>query len=175
MISPTCRSQYKYFIFSFLWCLEQSFALSWIWSMMALTHWGRNRMEAISQTTCSSAFSWIKKMFEFRLKFHWGLFLKVQLTIFQDCFRYWLGAVQWWLVHLRIYASLGLNELKAVSEPMLAHHRWHPLSFSGQLHKKNIYIPIAKMCENYTLYKLQSHFPVHMTITATFPTPRGAN
>ena len=30
----------------------------------------------------SSAFSWMK-LFEFRLKFHWNLFLRVQLTIFQ--------------------------------------------------------------------------------------------
>ena len=46
-----------------------------------LTHWGRDKMDAISQTTLSSAFSW-KKMSEFRLKFHWNLFLRVQLTIF---------------------------------------------------------------------------------------------
>ena len=51
-----------------------------------LTHWGRDKMDAISQTTFSSAFSW-KKMWEFRLKFHWSLFLRVQLTIFQHCFR----------------------------------------------------------------------------------------
>ena len=44
-----------------------------------LTHWGRDKMDAILQTTCSSAFSWMK-MFKFRLKFHWSLFLKVQLT-----------------------------------------------------------------------------------------------
>ena len=47
-----------------------------------LTHWGRDKMDAISQTTFWSAFSWMK-MFEFRLKFHWSLFLRVQLTIFQ--------------------------------------------------------------------------------------------
>ena len=51
-----------------------------------LTHWGRDKMDAISQTTCSSAFSWMK-MFEFRMKFHWSLFLRVQLTIIQHCFR----------------------------------------------------------------------------------------
>ena len=76
------------------------------------------QMDAISQTTFSNAFSWMK-MFEFRLKFHWSLFLRFQLTIFQHWFRYWLGAVQatshylnqWWLVYWRIYASLGLNEL----------------------------------------------------------------
>ena len=76
-------------------------------------------MDAISQTTFWSAFSWIK-MSSFLLKFHWSLFLTFQLTIFQHCFRYWLGAVQatshylnqWWLVYWRIYASLDLNELK---------------------------------------------------------------
>ena len=51
-----------------------------------LTHWGRDKMNTISQTTLSSAFSWMK-MFKFRLKFHWSLFLKVQLTIFQHWFR----------------------------------------------------------------------------------------
>ena len=45
-----------------------------------LTHWGWDKMAAISQTTLSNAFSW-KKMYEFRLKFHWSVFLRVQLTI----------------------------------------------------------------------------------------------
>ena len=82
-----------------------------------LTHWGRDKMDGISQATLSSTFSWLK-MSEFRLKFHWSLFLRVQLTIFQHCFRWWLGAVlatsyylnQWWIVYWRIYASLGPNE-----------------------------------------------------------------
>ena len=51
-----------------------------------LTHWGRDKMAAVSQTTLSNAFSWMK-MFEFWLKFHWSLFLKVQLTIIQHWFR----------------------------------------------------------------------------------------
>ena len=51
-----------------------------------LTHWGRDKVDAISQTTFSSAFSWMK-MFELRLKFHWSLFLRVQSTIFQHWFR----------------------------------------------------------------------------------------
>ena len=38
-----------------------------------LTHWGRNQMDAFSQTTFSHAFSWMK-MYEFRLTFHWSLF-----------------------------------------------------------------------------------------------------
>ena len=43
-------------------------------------------MAAIFQTTFSNTFSW-KKMSEFRLQFHWSLFLRVQLTICQHCFR----------------------------------------------------------------------------------------
>ena len=50
-----------------------------------LTHWGRDKMAAISQTTFSNAFSWMK-MYEFRLKFHWSLFVRVQLTIYQHWF-----------------------------------------------------------------------------------------
>ena len=43
-----------------------------------LIHWGRDKMAAISQTTFSSAFP---KIYEFRWKFNWNLFLSVQLTI----------------------------------------------------------------------------------------------
>ena len=51
-----------------------------------LTHWGRDKMAAIFQTTFSNAFSWMK-MHEFRLRFHWSLFPRVQLTKFQHWFR----------------------------------------------------------------------------------------
>ena len=82
------------------------------------THRGRYKMAAISQTTVSNAFPWMK-MFGFRLKFHWSVFPRAQLTIFRHWFREWLGVVQatshylnqWWLVYRRLYASLGLNEL----------------------------------------------------------------
>ena len=53
---------------------------------LALTHWGRDKMTAVSQTTFSKALSWMK-MYKFWIKFHWRLFLKVQLTIFQHWFR----------------------------------------------------------------------------------------
>ena len=56
------------------------------WIHFILTHWGRDKMDAISQTTFSSAFSWMK-MFEFQLKCDWSLFLRAQLTIFQHWFR----------------------------------------------------------------------------------------
>ena len=94
-------------------------------AIIGLTHWGRDQMAAISQTTLSIAFSWMK-MLEFRLNFHWSLFLRVPLTIFQHWFRSWLGAVQatshylnqWWLHYRRIYVSLGLNELKNWLSPV---------------------------------------------------------
>ena len=82
-------------------------------------YWGRDKMAALSQTTLSTVFSWMK-MLEFRLRFHWSLFIRVQLTIFQHWFRLWLGAVQvtshylnqWWSSQpTHIYSSLGLNEL----------------------------------------------------------------
>ena len=77
------------------------------------------------QTTFSNGFCWMK-LYEFRLKFHWSLFLGVQLTIFQHWCRKWLGANQatnhylhqWWLIHWRIYASLGLNELQYIPRNM---------------------------------------------------------
>ena len=51
-----------------------------------LTHWGRDKMAANFLTTFSNAFSWMK-IYEFRLRFHWSLFPRVQLTIFQHWFR----------------------------------------------------------------------------------------
>ena len=83
-----------------------------------LTHWGRDKMDAISQTTFSCAFS-LMKIAVFWLNFHWNMFARVQLTIIQHWLRWWLGADQvtshylnqWWFVYWRIYVSLGLNEL----------------------------------------------------------------
>ena len=76
------------------------------------------------------------KMFEFRLKFHWSLFLRVQSTIFKHWFRQWLGADkatshylnQWWLDYRRIYASHGLHELSNSSLSQLRSEmpRTHP-------------------------------------------------
>ena len=87
-----------------------------------LTHWGQDKIDTILQMLFSSTFSWMK-MSELWLKFHWSLFLRVQITIFQHWFRKWLGAIQvtshylnqWWLVYQWIYTSLGLNELSQVT------------------------------------------------------------
>ena len=58
-------------------------------------------------------------MFEFRLQFHWRLFLRFQLTINKHWFRWWFGVVQATSHYLNQCchsssthnASLGLNEL----------------------------------------------------------------
>ena len=52
----------------------------------SLTHWGRDQIDAISQTTLSNAFSRMI-MNEFRLGFHWSLFLRFELKIFQHWYR----------------------------------------------------------------------------------------
>ena len=64
-----------------------------LWRIYFAVTWGvintlrPGQMDAIFQTTFWSAFSWMK-MFEFRLRFHWSLFLRVQLTTFDHWLRY---------------------------------------------------------------------------------------
>ena len=59
----------------------------WIrWLFQCLTHWGRDQIDAFSQTTFSNAFSRMK-MNEFLIGFHWSLFLRLELIIFQYWFR----------------------------------------------------------------------------------------
>ena len=96
-----------------LWNIRDIITLS------CFTHWGWVKIDAISQITSSNAFSWMK-MYEFWLRFPRSLFPRFQLMIFQHWFRKWLGTDQvtshylnhWWLVYWRMYASLGLNELR---------------------------------------------------------------
>ena len=91
-----------------------------------LTHSGQDKMDAISQMALSNTFSWMT-MLEFWVKFHWSLFLRDQLIVFLHWFRKWLGADQatshylnqWWLDYRRIYASLGLNELRGEANSSL--------------------------------------------------------
>ena len=84
-------------------------------------HWGRNKVAAVSKTVFWYTLSGMK-MYAFLLRFYWSLFLSLEITIFEQWFRYLLGADQatnhyldqWWLHYRRcIYASLGLNELIA--------------------------------------------------------------
>ena len=50
---------------------------------LLLTHWGLNKLAAIFQTTFSNAFSWMK-MYEFRLRFHWGMFPRASMGLLPD-------------------------------------------------------------------------------------------
>ena len=50
--------------------------------VLSQEHWGRDKMDAISQTTFWSAFSWMK-MFEFWTTFHWSYRVSARLLWFQ--------------------------------------------------------------------------------------------
>ena len=57
----------------------------WYWHIEAKTRWPQfSRMTFWNE--CSRI-----KMYVFRLKLRWNLFLRVWLAIFQPCFRWWLG------------------------------------------------------------------------------------
>ena len=81
------------------------------WPLGDLTHWGWDKMAAISQTILSNAFSWMK-MLENWLKFHQILFLSIQLTSSDQATSHYLN--HWWLDYWRIYASLGPNGLNEI-------------------------------------------------------------
>ena len=76
--------------------------------LLALTHWGRDKMTAFLQTTYLNAFSWMK-MYEFRLKFHRNLFLRGINKIPA-------------LVHIMAWRRLGD---KPLSEPMMFRYATH--------------------------------------------------
>ena len=81
----SCLNDWSCPITIFTLCLVWR-SLHWYCCISVLTHWGQDEMNNISQTTFSNEFSSIK-MFEFRLRFHWSLFPRVQLTIFQHWLR----------------------------------------------------------------------------------------
>ena len=71
-----------------------------------------------------------RKKYEFQLKFHWSLFLRVQLTISEPWFRQWLGAEQatshylnqWWPSLLTHICVARLNEL--ISDTCISFIGW---------------------------------------------------
>ena len=80
------------------------------------------------------------KMYKLCLRFHWSLFLRFQLTIFQHWFRKWLGTGQeatshylnqWWLIYLHIYKSLILMQ----------HPWWALLIFIHSAYQKKNILP----------------------------------
>ena len=107
-----------------------------------LTHWERHKITAISQTTFSNTLSWMK-IFEFRLRFRWSLFLGYELTIFQHL-------NLWWLVYWRIYASLGLNGLKPSQQPSQwwkCHHIQSSANHTITSNSGDCNVLILKVCQ----------------------------
>ena len=49
-----------------------------------ITHWGWDKMAAISQTTFSNVFSWMN-MYKFCLSFHWSFFIPALVQIMAWC------------------------------------------------------------------------------------------
>ena len=125
-----------------------------------LIHWSRDEMDISADDFIFKRISSMK-MFQFRLTFHWSLFLRVQLTIFQHWFRWWLGAGQatshclnqWCLVYWRIYASLGLDELRYLRRRQIAVVIQVSMSHSIISHEANTMIIIAvtlsSTCKNF--------------------------
>ena len=89
-VPPTHMDTFTHFFYYILviGCITSQSA---ILTPHILTHLPLDQMDDISQTTFSHAFSWMKK-FDFWLKYHWSLFLRVKLTITQHWFRWWFDA-----------------------------------------------------------------------------------
>ena len=113
-----CQLQYLACIWILILHHSKATSDSTIWGLCIIknyyTHWGRDKMTTVSLTTLSNAFSWMT-LLEFRLRFHWSSFLRVQLTIFQHWFRWWLhdGADFAQMYHDFIYTEVCLTVLSS--------------------------------------------------------------
>ena len=104
---------------SILWTIL--FVLDWLHNHCLSTLWDIDKMAAIwPDDILKCIFSnWMQA---FGLKFHWSLFLGVQLTILQHLFRLWLGADQatslylnqWW-PRLSTHICVTPQRVKGVS------------------------------------------------------------
>ena len=129
-------------------------------------------MACIFQMTFSNTFSWMK-MYQFRLRFPRILLPRVQFTIFQHWFRYWLGAGQatshylnqWWLLYWHIYASLCLNQLKHMHLPP----RW---DVGNTCHEHHQYcrptLSIMPLWVLPTVGRDRHHGPHHLTTASKY-------
>ena len=119
-----CRFFYSFLVlhYDLFWCMLYSSPInSWVVAHICIMNSLRPRQNG--RHFPENIFIFLeRKMYEFRLQFHWSLFLRVQFTIFQHRFKYWLCTDQatspylnqWWLDYRRIYASLGFSELNWV-------------------------------------------------------------
>ena len=145
---------------------------------LELTHWGRDKMAAIFQTTFSNAFSWMK-IYEFQLMFHWSLFLRVELTIFQHWLRQWLCAHQatchylnqWWWSLLTHICVTRPQWVKRHDDIQLA-HVWYSMKPMYALEPSN-HIPRNGILEAdwHSSAKINNHFDI-MTCSINIPAQR---
>ena len=77
-----------------IWPPAKSVNCRYVYNFDGLTYCVRYKVAVILQTTFSNAFSWVKMMYEFWLKFHWSLFPMAQSTKVQHWLRKWLGTGQ---------------------------------------------------------------------------------
>ena len=93
---------------------------------LILTHWGRDKMVVVFQTTLSNVFSWMKNGRHFSSENLWisiKILLKfvpnspINISSDYGLALTWQQAIIWakWLVYWCIYASLCLNELRIAS------------------------------------------------------------
>ena len=103
MVSPTKTQRQVVKTFSCLCWYANLYTGLELVSPRYFTHW--DKIAAISQTTFSNALSWTK-MYEFRLRLLWGLFLRFESTIFQ----HWFTLVQLVLVPTRRQTIIFTND-----------------------------------------------------------------
>ena len=81
----------------------------WDGDRCILTHSGRDKIDAISQTPFSD------ELYELRLWFHWSLFLRFGLKIFQHLFKcHYLS--QCWLAYWHLYQILHFQHWMVVQQ-----------------------------------------------------------
>ena len=134
-----------------------------------LAHWGRDKMAAVSQTTLSNPFSWMK-MFEFRLKFHWSWFLMPPSHCRECCLRtntkwhslrieqHRIDSNYFALVrcHFRISSQANTNVLKCSK-----HSYWPCESILFVLHRRTSYQFVSVPIGSYLIVVHSYRFVVH--------------
>ena len=141
-----------------LWCRTYKKSLP-IPVMIHLNHLPQDKMAAILQTASSNAFSWMKN-FVFWFKFHWNLFLRVQLTIRQHWFR--RQAITWingGPVHRRIYIYICNTRRRWVN--------WHIRNIKTLWVNKWYLIPCDHLVSSFICDQLL--WPWNMTWCLTVP------
>ena len=89
MVQPTEGSISRNFYYYRTWPQER-YSTASAWSNV---RWGREKIPPFHRRFFQNAFT-SGKSYELRSRFHWSLFLLLELTIFLHWFKYWLGVDQ---------------------------------------------------------------------------------